>query len=162
MSEVTKEILSRLVEGRSSWEELVAVMRADKEPDRFLKYREVLQERAPWRDRILLPIALHLCIVQKDDGARVVKCDCGHEFGDYHRNWKLSARVRVRNTKERLDELYPHPMGCNPEWMELREYFCPGCWTQLDVEAVPPGYPVVFNFLPDLEAFYAEWLGEKI
>jgi acetone carboxylase gamma subunit len=162
MSEITKEILDRMIDGRSSWEELVAVMRADKEPDRFVKYREVLQERATWRDRILLPIALHLCIVQKDDGARVVKCDCGHEFGDYHRNWKLAARVRVRNTKAGIDELYPHPMGCHPEWMELREYFCPGCWTQLDVEAVPPGYPVVFNFLPDLEAFYAEWLGEKI
>jgi len=46
--------------------------------------------------------------------------------------------------------------------MELREYFCPGCKSQLDVEAVPPGYPIVFNFLPDLEAFYADWLGEPL
>ncbi len=162
MSEPTKETLERMVTGRSAWEELLSVMRADKEPDRFRKYREVLQQRVAWPERILLPLADHLYIVQKADGARIVKCDCGHEFSDYRSNWKLEASVRVRNTEDALAEIYPRVMGCDPEWMELREYFCPGCFTQLDVEAVPPGYPVVFNFLPDLDAFYAEWLGEPI
>ena len=53
-------------------------------------------------------------------------------------------------------------MHCDPEWMELREYFCPACWCLLEVEAVPPGYPVVFDFLPDLETFYREWLDREI
>ena len=39
--------------------------------------------------------------------------------------------------------------------MELREYYCPGCLRQLEVEALPPGYPVVHEFLPDVEGFYA-------
>jgi acetone carboxylase gamma subunit len=42
--------------------------------------------------------------------------------------------------------------------MELREFYCPGCFTLLEVEAVPPGYPVLFDFQPDIEGFY-EWLG---
>ncbi|MBY9015712.1 MAG: acetone carboxylase subunit gamma, partial [Candidatus Lokiarchaeota archaeon] len=44
---------------------------------------------------------------------------------------------------------------------ELREFFCPNCFTLLDVEAVPPGYPIIFNFLPDIDAFYEKWLGRK-
>ncbi|MHA1329265.1 MAG: acetone carboxylase subunit gamma [Promethearchaeota archaeon] len=52
-------------------------------------------------------------------------------------------------------------MGSDPEWMELREYYCPGCFTLLDTESVPPGYPVIFNFLPDIDAFYEKWLGRK-
>jgi acetone carboxylase gamma subunit len=25
-----------------------------------------------------------------------------------------------------------------------------------------PGYPIVFDFLPDLETFYREWLGKDL
>ena len=52
-------------------------------------------------------------------------------------------------------------MGCDPNWQELREYICPGCFRLLDVEAVPPGYPTIFNFLPDIDNFYEKWLGKK-
>jgi acetone carboxylase gamma subunit len=52
-------------------------------------------------------------------------------------------------------------MGCHVDWQELREYFCPGCLTLLDVEAVAPGYPTIFNFLPDIDGFYENWLGRK-
>jgi acetone carboxylase gamma subunit len=41
----------------------------------------------------------------------------------------------------------------------LREFFCPGCKTLLEVDAAPPGYPISHDFLPDLEGFYREWLG---
>lgn len=30
------------------------------------------------------------------------------------------------------------------------------------VEAIPPGYPVVFDFLPDLETFFRDWLGMEL
>lgn len=44
--------------------------------------------------------------------------------------------------------------AADPEWSVIREYYCPECNIQLEVEAVPPGYPVIFDFLPDLEAFF--------
>jgi acetone carboxylase gamma subunit len=44
----------------------------------------------------------------------------------------------------------------------LREYFCPGCLALLEVEAVPPGYPVIHDFVPDLEGFYEAWLGRPL
>jgi hypothetical protein len=42
---------------------------------------------------------------------------------------------------------------------ELREYCCPSCARQLETEAVPPGYPIVHEFLPDIGGFYRGWLG---
>ena len=120
------------------------------------------QEAVAWDDRILIPYGEHLYVVQKPDGRRVVKCDCGHEFCEVERNWKLEALVHLRDTAESLRELYPAPMHCDPEWMNLREYLCPGCATLLEVEAVPPGYPVVFDFQPDIDGFYRDWLGEPL
>jgi len=46
--------------------------------------------------------------------------------------------------------------------MEIREYICPTCATLLEVESVPPGWPVIFDFLPDLESFYEVWLGRPL
>jgi acetone carboxylase gamma subunit len=132
-----------------------------KDEDRFDKYIDILQERTRFSERILLPIGEHLYIVQKGKN-RVVKCDCGREFGDYHHNWKLEASIRVRATESDLEPIYPGPRKCNPDWMEIREFICPGCATLLEVEAAPPGYPIVFDFLPDLEGFYREWLGHEL
>jgi len=98
---VTKEKLLSLVDGKLPWDEARQIIRMDpKDQDRFWKYLEVLQERVPWKDKILLRISDHLYIIAKADGARVVKCDCGQEFGDYRVNWKLSSLVYVRKTRE--------------------------------------------------------------
>ena len=67
-----------------------------------LKFIEkCLQERVSWDDPILLPYGLHLYIVQKPNGDRIVKCDCGHEFCDYRENWKLQAKMFVRDTRRK-------------------------------------------------------------
>jgi acetone carboxylase gamma subunit len=93
---------------------------------------------------------------------RVVKCDGGREFGPYTENWKMEALVFVRDTEELLQELYQGAKASDPELQELREFICPNCASVLEVEAVPPGYPVTFDFLPDLEGFYVEVLGRPL
>ncbi|MFB0560312.1 MAG: acetone carboxylase subunit gamma [Candidatus Lokiarchaeia archaeon] len=153
-----KEKIEKLIDGALSWVELKDMMSASKDIDRFDKYVEIIQSRVKWKDKIILPYALHLYIVAKE-GMRIIKCDCGYEFGDYRENWKLKALIHVRDTEEKLNEIYPKYMYAKPEYQELREYFCPGCLTLLDVEAVTPGYPPIFEFLPDIDAFYKEWLG---
>lgn len=158
MSKYDKKTLERMLDGELAWEELKPIIAGRKDPDRFEKIMEILQERVPWKEKILLPLHEHLYVVAKE-GKRIVKCDCGYEFGDYKENWKTKCRVRVRDKAEEIEELYPKYMGSDPEWMELREYFCPGCLALLDVESVPPGYPTVFSFLPDIDTFYEKWLG---
>jgi len=159
-----KENLKRLVEGSLEWDEVKKLIRlAPKDKDRFWKYLEILQERVPWKDRILLRISDHLYIVAKDGGGRVVKCDCGQEFGDYRINWKLSCRVYVRKTVEEMAEVVSVKEALpDPELVEMREFYCPGCYAQLGVEVVPVGYPVIFEMLPDLDVFYREWLGRPL
>jgi acetone carboxylase gamma subunit len=155
-----KKTLERMLEGDLSWEQLKPIISDQKDPNRFDIIMKILQEKVKFKEKILLPLHEHLYIVSKN-GERIVKCDCGYEFGDYKINWKTKCRVNVRDTFEQIEQLYPKDMGSDPQWEELREYFCPGCFTLLDVEAVPPGYPTIFNFLPDIDTFYEKWLGRK-
>ena len=33
--------------------------------------------------------------------------------------------------------------------VDADDRFCPKCGAMLEIEAVPPAYPITFNFLPD-------------
>lgn len=163
--QVTKEMLADLMDGRLEDDYIQRLQRMrKKDSDRFWTYLEVLQDRVEWPNKILLRLTDHLYIVRREDGTgRIVKCDCGHEFGDYRVNWKVSARVRIRRTQQEFEEVYtPRYAIPEPRWMTIREYFCPGCITQLGVEVVPPGYPPLFDMLPDLDALYRDYLGRPL
>ena len=162
MQTYDRDTLKNLFNGKLAWQELKNMMSSYKDPNRFEEMLAILQEQVPWDDRILLPYALHLYVVQKNDGRRVIKCDCGHEFCDVKDNWKLHAKIYVRDTQEKMEEIYPKFMGSDTNWMVLREYFCPECMTQLEVEAVPPGYPIIHDFEPDIDTFYRDWLGKPL
>jgi acetone carboxylase gamma subunit len=158
---VDKSDIEMLIDGKLAWPAVQELMREAKDSDRFDKYVEILESRVAWDDRILLPLTPVLSIVDKG-GSRVVKCRCGHEFGDYRVNWKLSALINVRDSEESLSEVYKGRELPDPSWVQVREYICPGCGTQLEVEAVPRGCPPDFDFLPDLDTFYEDWLGRPL
>lgn len=149
MTEYAKRFVADLIAGRLSEAEAQSVQRRDKDLERFRIVLEVEQERLGWEDRILICLQEHLYVVEKADRSRVTRCDCGQEFGDYRVNWKDSALVHQRDPRD--GRVYRGPRAADPEWMVLREFYCPGCAAQLDVEMVPRGYPFVHNFVPDLE-----------
>jgi acetone carboxylase gamma subunit len=157
-----QQTLRELVDERLPRSEVRAIQSSHKDRDRFEKYVALLQDRVGWDDEIVLPFGEHLYVVAKGGGRFVVKCDCGHEFCEHTSNWKLEALIRVRDSVESLREIYPDKMHGDPDWNHLREYICPGCHALLEVEAVPPGYPVVHDFVPDLEGFYTDWLGREL
>jgi acetone carboxylase gamma subunit len=157
-----QQTLADLVDEKLARGEVRAIQSGFKDAGRFDAYVELLQTRVPWDDPIVLPFGEHLFIVAKQGAGFVVKCDCGHEFCDHRENWKLEALINVRDSDAELREIYPEKMHGDPAWNVLREYFCPGCKAQLEVEAVPPGYPVVHDFVPDLEGFYEQWLGRPL
>lgn len=161
---VNKQDIKDLVTGTVTRETLRRMQRVDpKDSDRFWKYLEVLQEEVSFKEKILLRLTDHLYIVRKEGGGRVVKCDCGHEFGDYRVNWKLNARIYVRRTAEEIGEIYTIS-SCAPEvgWAEVSEFYCPGCVALLTVEVVAPGCPFSFEFLPDLDTLYRDWMGKPL
>lgn len=157
------ELIRDLVEGKLPWDRTKQIISGYKDEDRFDKYLAILQEKLKWQERILLPLTDELYIIEKD-GERLVKCSCGYEFGDYRQNWKLKAIIHVRESPEEIAELYPpaYPSRPAPELCEIREFYCPGCGAQLEVEVAPFGYPIIFDFLPDIDTFYREWLGKPL
>jgi acetone carboxylase, gamma subunit len=163
-TEVSRELIRQLVDGTiddDNAERLLKLPRKDKE--RFFNYLAVLQDRVPWNDRILLRLGDRIYIVAKPTGERIVQCECGHGFGDYRENWKLKCKIRTRKTLAEMSEVYsPAPAVPEPGWQEVREFFCPTCATQHAVEVVAPGYPIMFEMLPDLDRFYRDYLGQPL
>lgn len=161
MATTDRTQIEKLIDGDLGWEELRNDVLPDpKDADRFEVTREILQDRVQWDAPILVPLNDHLFVVGADDG-RIVKAECGHEFGPADDNWKTACQIRVREGKDEMRELYPEWMTPDSNWtFQLREFFCPGCYTLLDVDAVPAGYPVIEPFDPDIDTFYEEWLEE--
>jgi acetone carboxylase gamma subunit len=153
--------IERLIDGKLPWTRVQEIMKAAKDSDRFQKWVQILQSRVDWNEEILLPLTTNLFIVQQGDD-RAVKCRCGQNFGDYRVNWKLQALIYVRDDSEKMNEVYRGREQPDPEWTQVREYYCPSCGSQLEVEAVPRGTPPDFEFLPDLDTFYREWLGKPL
>ena len=61
----------------------------------------------------------------------------------------------VRDLQGPRDAGYPLDPDPRVHLPRLRE-------SQLEVEAVPRGCPPDFDFLPDLDTFYSEWLGRPL
>jgi N-methylhydantoinase B/acetone carboxylase alpha subunit len=155
-----EEMLASLLDERLTRREVKDIQSAYKDADRFDKWLAVLQSRVSYEDPIVMPAGEGLNIVRRAvDDALVYRCDCGHDLGPHDRNWKLHALVHVRESEEAMLEVYPQMGGPDPRLQQIREYLCPSCGRQLEVEALPPGYPVVHDFLPDIEGFYRGWLG---
>jgi acetone carboxylase gamma subunit len=148
MADYSDATIRDLIEGHLPLDEVQRLQR-DKDLGRMERVMAIEQARVPWSDHILVCLQEHLYVVVKDNGQRIVKCSCGHEFGDYRTNWKEAALVYERQPQD--GEIFLGTRGADAEWQVLREFYCPGCAVQLDVEPVPVGYPFIFNFLPDLD-----------
>ncbi len=159
--EYLKEDLKDMFDGKLPWEKVKSIMSSPKDNDRFDKYIEILQEGVAWSDKILMPLGDHLNIVDKA-GDRIVKCDCGFEFGDWRKNWKLEAAIFVRDDADKMKEVYPGFKSPDPNLCEIREFYCPECGIMLKVESLPIGWPIIFDILPDIDGFYREWLKKPL
>ena len=149
--EYSENFIKLLIDGTLSSDILREVQTSPKDEGRLNTIIKIEQGRMTWKEQIILPLQENLFVVKKKGGDKIVKCKCGTEFGDYRKNWKDNALVYQRETDEELDEVHKGARRGNPDYNVLREFYCPGCCVQLDVEVVPQGYPFVFNILPDLD-----------
>jgi acetone carboxylase, gamma subunit len=123
-------------------------LQSEKDLGRQRQVLAIHQARLGWSEPVLAILQEHLYVVEKPSGERVTRCDCGTEFGEYRENWKEQALVYERNPRDGV--IYVGSHAADPDWQVLREFFCPGCATLLDVEPVPVGYPFIHNFVPEL------------
>jgi N-methylhydantoinase B/acetone carboxylase alpha subunit len=160
---VTAEVLGDMLDGKLSRRAVREIQSGFKDAGRFDQWVAVLQARVAWDDPILLPVGEGLNVVRRaDDGEYVIRTDAGADLCGWDENWKMHSAVRVRDTEQSMREVYPKMGHADPEWMELREFHCPLSGALLEVEPVPPGYPVVHDFLPDLPGFYNGWLKREL
>ena len=159
----TKEKVRDLINGTIDDDTYQQMLTRPKDNERFFTYLEILQEQVPWDDKIVLPLGPKLFIVQQPADKRwVIKSWSGHVFCNWNENWKMHALIRVRDTQEKMEELYPKLMAPSAEWQVIREYIDPVSGELLDVEAPVPWYPVIHDFEPDIDTFYKEWLGVDV
>ena len=160
--ESEQEVVRALMRRELAWPELLKLMREHKSPNRFEQMIAAVQESVEWKEQILLPLGENLFIVAKE-GRAIVKTRAGAELCAWNENWKMKCRVRVRRTREELLQIYPEKhLTIDPELVELREFYCPVSGTLLDVDCVPPTYPVETDFTPDLATFYRDWLAKPL
>lgn len=158
MSTYTKKQVADLVKGDLDWDTVHLMLSMPKDNDRYKLYMEVLNDNVDYDDKVILALGPRLNVVERTtDQEIVIKCDCGHDFGDYRKNWKLGALIYVRDSEEKMEQIYPAIMAPDTNWQVYREYYCPSCGIQHDVEAPTPWYPVMHDIQPDLKTFF-EWL----
>jgi acetone carboxylase gamma subunit len=162
-TEMTKETLGDLLDEKLSRRAVRDIQSGIKDPDRFDTWVALLQERVAYDDPIVLPYGEGMNIIRRrSDGELVIRTDAGADLCRWDENWKLHVPMFVRDSDELYQELYPklgHPEG---DWQELREFYCPLSGRLLETDAVPPGYPLIHEYLPDLKGFYEGWLGRRM
>ena len=94
MSTYTKKQVADLVKGDLDWDTVHLMLSMPKDNDRYKLYMEVLNDNVDYDDKVILALGPRLNVVErKADQEIVVMCDCGHDFGDYRKNWKLGALI---------------------------------------------------------------------
>ena len=161
-AQTDKDVTRALVRRELAWPDLFKLMREPKSETRFDEMVAAMQELVPWKEQILLPLGENLFIVAKG-GRAIIKTMGGAELCAWNENWKMKCRVLIRNTPAALKKLFPNEhLTIDINLVEIREWICPKSGMLLDVDCVPPTYPVEVDFTPDLKGFYEEWLGRKL
>lgn len=158
----SEDMTRALVNRELAWPDLLKLMRQPKSPARFDETVKAFQSLVGWKEQILLPLGENLFVVDKN-GKAIIKTTAGAELCAWNENWKMKCRVIVRRTMADLEKVFPaEHLTIDTNLVELREWYCPVSGTLLDVDCVPPAYPVEIDFTPDLGAFYRDWLGRQL
>jgi N-methylhydantoinase B len=71
----------------------------------------------------------------------VYRCRCGHVLGSVDVAYKQLAARAIYPVQRIGPEVNPHRIGGNR--FELREFYCPRCFTLLEVEIARPHDPII-------------------
>lgn len=86
---------------------------------------------------------------------------CEHEVGNAREPYKEGLLVYARDPREIhkpiLDPAYEFTFAPDPAWVQILEYYCPGCGTMVEVEYLPPGHPPLSDMEFDLDALKVQW-----
>lgn len=90
--------------------------------------------------RQVLSLTPYVKIVEDELKRKVAVCTvCGFAYCEAQENFKLYSLIFERDSADihRAESAYPS------DWCVYREFYCPGCGTQIEVEAIVPGAPIL-------------------
>ena len=92
---------------------------------------------------VLFELTSYVNIAEDENGNKIAVCSrCGFTYCNSTENFKLYCLIYERNPRE----IHPGRLGPDKEWTVYREFYCPGCGTQVEVEVTPPGTPILNNY----------------
>lgn len=93
--------------------------------------------------RFLFRLTPYVTIMGDDtrNNKYAVCSQCGFVYGPAEEDFKLGALVYERDPAE----IYPRHLAPDKEWAVLREFYCPGCACQIEVDQIAPGMPIIAN-----------------
>lgn len=91
---------------------------------------------------------------------------CAHEIGSARAPYKEGLLGYVRDPSEIhkpiLDpELYEFTFTPDSKWVQILEFYCPGCGVMVEVEYLPIGHAPLNDMQFDLDALKAQWKSRK-
>ena len=69
----------------------------------------------------------------------------------------MHARDPREVHKPILDESYEFTFAPDPKWVQIVEYYCPSCGTQMEVEYLTPRHPPLYDMEFDIDALKKQW-----
>ena len=86
---------------------------------------------------------------------------CDHDIGPARGNYKEGLLLHARDPREIhkpiLDTSYEFTFAPDPKWVQIVEFYCPSCGTQVEVEYLTPGHPPLYDMEFDIDALKAQW-----
>ncbi len=82
---------------------------------------------------------------------------CGHKISSVHENYKTGLLVADRDPTDIHAPVIEGEYSFSPDgtWVRLLEFYCPGCFKQIETEYLPPGHPVTHDIELDFASLKA-------
>jgi N-methylhydantoinase B/oxoprolinase/acetone carboxylase alpha subunit len=91
----------------------------------------------------LFGLTPYVDIVEDDQGRKMAVCShCGFAYCEANDNFKYYCLIYDRDPAD----LYPGILAYDKDWCLFREFYCPSCASQIEVEACAPGSPILWNY----------------
>lgn len=95
----------------------------------------------------LLKLTPYISVMESEDGRKVMVCSkCGKVLCDANENFKLHCLIYDRDPSD----IYVENKAPDKNWMIFREFYCPECGIQVEVEGTPVATPIVHTYELDL------------